>query len=387
MTQVYIFEDEPEILDNIVDILTAAGFEAEGTVSSLDGLSYVQQKQPEVIVCDIGMPIMDGYTVLRNIRQDPRTAAVPFIFLTGQAERDRQRQGMELGADDYITKPFTQAELLKAIQAQLQKHSIIEQKYEATLQALRGNIAYALPHELRTPLTQIQGFADLMLLSEGQMQPAEVLEAAEAIRRGCERLNNLIENYLVYAQLDLIEGDPTRAHAPNEGCCMAAPVTRSLAEYQAGRYSRLSDLTLDMEDGALRLNQEDFGKIVSELVDNAFKFSKEGTPVTIRGRAVGDSYRIEVVDQGWGMTKAQIAAVGAYMQFDRKLNEQQGMGLGLTIAKRLIEYHHGKLTITSKAGKGTTMAFVLPLERASSPDREGMPQNIKDRNENRSSRR
>lgn len=365
MTQVYIFEDEPDILDNIVDILTAAGFDAEGTINSLDGLSRVQQKQPAVIVCDIGMPVMDGYTVLRNIRQDTRTADVPFIFLTGQAERDRQRQGMELGADDYITKPFTQAELLKAIQAQLQKHSLIEQKYEATLQALRGNIAYALPHELRTPLTQIQGFADLMLLAEGQMQPAEVLEAAEAIRKGCERLNNLIENYLVYAQLDLIEGDPSRAHSPSEGYCPAAAATRARAEYQANGHGRLSDLILDMDEGAVRLSEADFDKIIDELIDNAFKFSDKGTPVTVRGRAEADTYRIEIVDRGWGMTKEQIASVGAYMQFDRKLHEQQGMGLGLTIAKRLIEYHQSKLTIRSEADQGTTMTFALPLEQGS----------------------
>jgi signal transduction histidine kinase len=365
MTQVYIFEDEPEILDNIVDILTAAGFDADGTVSSLDGLLHVQQKQPAVIVCDIGMPIMDGYTVLRNIRQDARTAAVPFIFLTGQAERERQRQGMELGADDYITKPFTQAELLKAIHAQLHKHSLIEQKYEATLQALRGNITYALPHELRTPLTQIQGFADLMLLSEGQMQPAEVLEAAEAIRKGCMRLNNLIENYLVYAQLDLIESDPCCAHAPTTGRCSVAAVARVGAEYQASRHCRQSDLLLDIQEAILRLSEQDFGKIIDELVDNAFKFSDDGTPVTLCGRPADDSYRMEIMDRGWGMTRNQIASVGAYMQFDRKLHEQQGMGLGLTIAKRLIEFHQGRLTITSEAGKGTTITFVLPLEQAS----------------------
>jgi signal transduction histidine kinase len=365
MTQVYIFEDEPEILDNIVDILTAAGFDADGTVSSLDGLSHVQQNQPGVIVCDIGMPMMDGYTVLQNIRQDARTAAVPFIFLTGQAERERQRQGMELGADDYITKPFTQAELLKAIHAQLHKHSLIEQKYEATLQALRGNITYALPHELRTPLTQIQGFADLMLLSEGQMQPAEVLEAAEAISKGCVRLNNLIENYLVYAQLDLIEGDLSRVQAAREGRCQAAVASRACAEYQASRHSRQSDLLVDMQEATLCLSEQDFGKIIDELVDNAFKFSHDGTPVTLCGRAAGDSYRIEIVDRGWGMNRDQIAAVGAYMQFDRKLHEQQGLGLGLTIAKRLIEFHQGRLTIASEAGKGTTITFVLPLERAS----------------------
>ncbi|MBL8152864.1 MAG: response regulator [Anaerolineae bacterium] len=368
MTQVYIFEDEPEILDNIVDILTAAGFDAAGTVNSLDGLSQVQQTQPAVIVCDIGMPVMDGYTVLQSIRQDARTAAVPFIFLTGQAERDRQREGMELGADDYITKPFTQAELLKAIQAQLQKHSRIKHKYEATLQALRGNIAYALPHELRTPLTQIQGFADLMLLSEGQMQPVELLEAAGAIRKGCDRLNNLIENYLVYAQLDLIEGDPSRAQAVSGDPYQAATVARIQAEQQANRHDRLPDLILELEEGALRLSEEDFGKVISEMIDNAFKFSDRGTPVTLRGRARDGSYQVEIVDRGWGMTRDQIAAVGAYMQFDRKLHEQQGMGLGLAIARRLIEFHQGRLTITSEVGKGTTMTFSLPLADRAAQD-------------------
>jgi signal transduction histidine kinase len=131
--------------------------------------------------------------------------------------------------------------------------------------------------------------------------------------------------------------------------------------HQAKRVGREADMQLDLKDSSVQINQVRLKKIVEELVDNALKFSSAGTPVRVVGTPVEQTYVLSVTDYGRGMTAAQIAEVGAYQQFERKLHEQQGSGLGLIITKRLTQLLGGELTIDSTPDKQTTVRVVLPI--------------------------
>lgn len=122
MSRILVIDDDPDILDNILELLEAEGFEGVGARDGKAGVSAALASPPALIVCDIGMPVMDGFQVLQAIRDYPETSAVPFIFLTAWTQRADIRQGMNLGADDYLTKPFSRAELLAAIRSRLARH-------------------------------------------------------------------------------------------------------------------------------------------------------------------------------------------------------------------------------------------------------------------------
>ena len=117
---------------------------------------------------------------------------------------------------------------------------------------------------------------------------------------------------------------------------------------------------LEVAAGAVAILEEYLRKIVTELLENAFKFSEPGTLVRLHGAACEGEYVFSIADTGRGMTADQVANIGAYMQFERKLYEQQGSGLGLTIARRLAELHGGSLSIQSTPGQGTTVTVRLP---------------------------
>jgi two-component system, NtrC family, response regulator AtoC len=119
---ILVIEDEEAIRANILDLLEAEGFIAVGTGDGASGLSEARRLQPDVIVCDIMMPVVDGLTLLERVRGEPRLKATPFIFLTARAERADVRAGMSHGADDYVTKPFTRRDLLDAIYTRLERH-------------------------------------------------------------------------------------------------------------------------------------------------------------------------------------------------------------------------------------------------------------------------
>src|SRR5882672_5398665 len=150
---------------------------------------------------------------------------------------------MELGADDYLTKPFTHKELMAAVNARLEKQAEMQRQSDKKLNELRGNITLALPHELRTPLHGILGLSSLMIEDHGQMQPDEVLENARFIHESASRLHRLIENFLIYSQIELMASESKRIEMP-----VSAPPIRlleiipPLATAVAERHKRPGDL-------------------------------------------------------------------------------------------------------------------------------------------------
>jgi two-component system sensor histidine kinase/response regulator len=362
MTHIVAIDDNPSVLDTVVNILEAVGYQAKGVLNGSVGVQLVRSRLPDLVIVDIVMPGFTGYDVLRELRLDPATATIPVIFLTAQAERNDLRKGMELGADDYITKPFSARELLAAVNTQLEKQKNIADRYESTLRLLRKNIAYALPHELRTPLGGILGFAGVLALDADTLQPEEIRQIGDKIVKSGERLHHVLENYLVYAQIEIMATDPDQIAAlRNHITSQVDQLISEIAQTNAVEVKRSNDLQVNVDGVALQISENDLRKVLDELIDNAFKFSKAGTPVQISGVKEDRRYVVAIRDYGRGMTREQINHIGAYMQFERMMHEQQGLGLGLIIAKRLIELHGSEMAIRSKPNHGTEITLTFPI--------------------------
>ena len=149
---------------------------------------------------------------------------------------------MTLGADDYLPKPFSIIELLSAVEARLMKQQVLKQHAEKKLADLRSNISLALPHEFFTPLSGILGFAEILSGDTGSLTPAEITEMGQAIYSSALRLHRHIENFVIYAQIELLAADPAKVQALRENQC--ASVDAVLSEEcskacQTGRPGRL----------------------------------------------------------------------------------------------------------------------------------------------------
>ncbi|WP_127127448.1 response regulator [Pseudoflavitalea rhizosphaerae] len=127
---ILVIDDNTDIRENIAEILELAGYNVVVAENGKRGVELAIDSHPDLIICDIMMPELDGYGVLHLLRMKPETAGVPFIFLTAKIERGDWRKGMEMGADDYITKPFENIDLLRAVEARLKKLEIVQAKYE-----------------------------------------------------------------------------------------------------------------------------------------------------------------------------------------------------------------------------------------------------------------
>ena len=362
MITILAIEDEDRVREIISEILEAEDFYAMEAENGSKGLEIATEKLPDLIICDVMMPGMDGFTVLKKIRENPTTQTVPFIFITAKVTKDDMREGMDLGADDYLTKPFTRDELLRSINTRLKKSATVQKQSEEKLNELRQNLTRTLPHELLTPLNGILGLSDFLLEELEDMEPAEMRESLQDIKKSGKRLYHLVQNFLLYAQLELVAKNPERMTAFLVGETLSTHlIINSVTREKAEEFDRVADLHLDLADTSLPIDDNWFSKIVAELVDNAFKFSEPGNPVTVTCSLVDRQFILSVSDRGRGMAPEQIANVGGYVQFERKLYEQQGSGLGLAIAQRLTELYQGALTINSIPGQQTTMTVRFPL--------------------------
>ncbi len=361
-TRILVIEDADALRKDVLEMLYYEGYEVYGASNGIEGVALARQCAPDLIICDIMMPEMDGYGVLAELRDQGAATTVPFIFLTAKTEKSDIRVGMEAGADDYLTKPFTAPELLKSVKRRLEKRAAIHQVAEERLNELRDNIILSLPHELRTPLTGILGFSDILISDCRDMEPGKLVEMAQYINNAAQRLYRLTENYVVYAQLEVMRSDPQRIEALRSFLTHnPRHLIENLAYQRAQHYRREADLRLSVsDDAALRIVDENYRRVVDELLDNAFKFSAPGTLVEVAGELVGESYVLTVVDHGRGMTRAQIEAVGAFMQFGRKLYEQQGSGFGLAIVYRTVELHGGECLIESEPDQFMKVTVSIP---------------------------
>lgn len=361
--KILVIEDEQHIRETITDILDYAEYDYREARNGLEGVTIATEYLPDLVICDIMMPEMDGYAVLIELQANTSTALTPFIFLTARASHEDIRKGMAMGADDYLTKPFTADELLEAIQTRLTKHKAQIEASKRDALELRNYLSLSLPHELRTPLTGIKGYLDIMLLDFDMLEKHEIASMLMRMASSANRLHRLVENHVLYAQLRLEKSDPEQAKISKfyGYCNNTREILTLVTEQIASKHRRIDDLLLTATSASIVLSTQKFQTVVYELVDNAFKFSKSGSPVTVDSIVEDDMFTVTINDRGIGMKPEEIQRIGANQQFNREIHEQQGNGLGLAIAREVIEQTGGNIEITSSEADGTTVQFSVPL--------------------------
>lgn len=370
MTTILVVDDEYAVLSTIEELLEMEGYEVLTANNGLTALDVLETQIPDLILCDVTMPGMDGMEFLQRLRLEPEKSTIPFIFLTARIATEVQRKGMNLGANDFITKPFSSSDLLASVRSRLDQQAHIQNYTSQKLEQLRRNLTVALPHELRTPLQGIITSAELLSEYWETLETEDIREIAGNIKFSANRLNDLIQKFLLYVKLDLAVHDPEEFHQWYFGTTgNTALVIMNAAERIAAHHGRQGDLQLSLGEGYVAIAEKWLSTLVTELIDNAFKFSQladgdlpsQDRSVNVLTTVKDNFWQLKISDHGRGMTQQQIRSIGAYMQFDRSQFEQQGSGLGLAIAERIVKIYNGTMTIDSRVNRGTIITVCLPL--------------------------
>jgi two-component system sensor histidine kinase/response regulator len=356
MSRVLIIDDSEETCSVIADILSGEGYEVSSAPEGGTGLAQAIATHPDLILCDIMMPGISGYEVLSALRREPSTAVTPVIFLTGMGGPEAVRAGMNSGADDYLVKPVLPADLIATVAARLERSAAVRREADSSLQELTEDLAGSLlPDQFLTPLTAVLGLASV-LMEEGAIQPGDIREVGRGILEAGQALQELIERFLTYAELQATQS-VVRSGIPGAKAFQAAG---DEARSRAVRAHRSDDLQISGVPTPVPMAPDHWPLLIRELVDNALKFSRAGSPIALNLASDNGEPTLTVRDRGQGLPSQDLERLGHRAPFLKRSRDHAGLGLGLSVVRRLLQLYGGTLSFDTGSGKGTTARVRFP---------------------------
>jgi len=359
MHKILIIEDDQSSRKLTGQVLRFAGFEVLDAVDGRAGVASAISSVPDLILCDITMPELDGFGVLKALRENPLTALTPFIFLTAMGTNNDRRQGMNGGADDYLTKPFNPDELVHSIRRRLEKRSRQIEETRQRTEEVRLAMDASVPKKIWETFERFTTVTNL-LASDGSASGREVSAVDQAVAKEAASLQRMIRRLKIYVQLPQLYGGRFEL-AGNGPLATTGPALERAAREVCRNWDREADLAIALEPAQLPLCEEYLVLLIEELVDNACKFSPRGTPIDVKGFGQRAFWSLAVCNRGPGMSVEQIERIGAFKQFWSGNKKPQGLGLGLALAQGVARLHGCEFSLQSER-EATTASILIPLE-------------------------
>lgn len=366
--KVLVVEDDVNLLSGIYDILKLEGYEVLTAINGTEGLKVLQTQPvpPDLIISDITMPLMDGFTFLEHVRANDAWVKVPFIFLTAKSERHDHHKGSLMGADVYLTKPFEAPDLIVTVEALLKRNRDIQRVTETEVTDVKRKIMTILNHEFRTPLTLVVAYAEMLKeFDPEKMSPEEVINFLKGVNSGADRLRRLVENFIMIVELEDAQENNTFAWRFR---LLEGPHWRYLVE-DAHRQIAMTDIRprnflFDIAPNlpTIFCDTVSVTVLLRELMDNAAKFSSKNSTITVRVLPAEGGVLVRVEDEGRGIPANELENIWKpFYQIEREHYEDQGAGSGLAIVAAVAKLHNGSYFVESTEGVGSVFSVFLPI--------------------------
>lgn len=336
---------------------------AVGAVNAQEALALIEKEKPDLILLDIMMPEIDGFKFMEMIRQNEATSDIAVIFLTAKSSTDDIVKGLESGAVDYITKPFSTSELITRIHTHVKIKRLQDALKDKThsLEALNNEmteIIGIMAHDLKNPIFSILMQAKSIM--NEQMPYEEAEDFIKGIIRASDAMLELIKKILEVNHVE--QGRMTAEIKPSD----IVPVTTDLVK----RYEQIAknkDIDLSLIIGEIKckplLDENLYVQVLDNLVSNAVKYSPKGKSIWVKLECFNGAFELSVRDEGPGLSKEDQAKM--YNKFCKLTPQPTGSesstGLGLSIVKKYVEMMNASISLRSEEGKGCNFIVRFPL--------------------------
>ncbi len=362
MSTILVIEDETAVRCNMLELLEAEGFRSIGAEGGGIGVNLAREIQPDLILCDVMMGAdMDGYGVLETLRQLPETATIPFIFVTAKTTRADFRQGMQLGADDYLTKPFTRQELLDAIAIRVSRnHQVLKLQQQMQdlreMNVIKDDMLSTVSHDMRAPLMNMKMAIEMLQICGDSPKRDHYLEI---LRDECLRESQMVDNLLDLKRLE--SRDYQLIAEPLDLVPWLTEVVERFRLRTDMAHQRLC-LQVQAPSRGVACDRSSLERIVVELINNACKYTPSGGTIeVIASQPMGQpAWSLIVQNQA---TIAPEALPHIFDKFYRGPKSQQqatGSGLGLALVREFVQRLGGTIEVSCEGG-WTRFAVELPM--------------------------
>ena len=371
-----------DVQSNVLLLKALLGREGFGIVYAMNGteaLEKVKSEHPDLILLDVMMPDMDGFEVAGHLKVEPEQAEIPIIFLTALNDSASVVKGFQLGANDFISKPFRREELLIRVEHQLSlvdaRRVILRQTEELRKTiAGRDKLYSVIAHDLRSPMASIKMSCNTIMMSiDPQTVPGDVFEMLEMTNKTAEEVFSLLDNLLKWTKSQL--GKLSNVPQPID---MVGLVDGVIEVFKPIAESKLISLELDSEVEFINVivDIEMIKSVVRNLISNAIKFSHKNTVVMVHVKVQdvmdenkteegnGKEVLVTVSDRGCGIkNEDQEKLLNESTHFTTfGTDSEEGSGLGLLLCKDFVSKNHGRLWFTSEEGVGSNFNFTIPIK-------------------------
>lgn len=369
MTKILVIEDEQDIREEVMDWLMFEGYDVQGAANGRIGLQTAYAYVPDLILCDIAMPEMDGHGVLIEVRSSDKLRNTPFIFLTADADRDSVRKGMEMGADDYITKPFTHAEVLSAVRTRMarkaaeageiqERMDVLNRAFEEEREKrlLKTRLVAMFSHDFRNPLSTVLSSMSIIRKYEERLTPEQKQQHFQRIESSVHLLVQMLDDMLVVAELE--SGHLT--FSPEEHDVVQF-VENMVDEFRMiDQQAHVLTFHVDDHPGMVSVDIKLIRQILSNLLANALKYSPAGVEIGVHVGQQNENIRLIVEDHGIGIPADSLDHLFETFHRGNNVGAIKGTGLGLSIVKSCIDQYQGHIYVESRENEGTRITVDLP---------------------------
>jgi DNA-binding response OmpR family regulator len=327
-----------------------------------DGLKKIYDWQPDLVLCDVMMPEMDGFEVLFNLRQSLNNH-VPFIFLTARVDRDDTRKGMNLGADDYLTKPFSRVELLNAVNSRLDLRKKIGFNHTSEI-GIRNILKVLGSQETNTPLNGIIGFGEYLKNHPEDIEPEAIQQMGFYIKEAGEKIYRMSKKLSLYESLVSNTLDNNLLITQDEMFSYnLVDLIENTINKLASDFNRTWDVHLLIENINTTLDKYFVQFIVSEIADNAFRYSIKGQPIIIKSQMENENLVLTITDEGYVSGDVHIQKIKTIKAFSKTNPYDENLGLGIYLSSKILEKVGGAIEFYHNFPKGLIVKIYFPINK------------------------
>lgn len=368
--RVLLVDDNVELLSSVHDLMTVSGFEVVSVCSVLNAFESLFKQVPDIIVCDVMLPDKSGFDFHKELKEHPIWCLIPFIFISGLSASKDVRLGKLDGCDDYIVKPFDPEDLLAVVHGKLLLSKNRGKIAKEEMETFRKRIIHTLSHEFRTPLVSVNTGAELLLDQIENLEKKQIRRLLESILRGGQRLEKLVEDFMLLQQIDLGHAKYTCElyRAPFSLIHIAETAIECFCDCltEIGGLYPIFLVEEEIKKKPIKVNVYDVQiiNIIQRLLSNAYKFAGAENVVVSVGKK--DSYGyVSIRDFGPGISNFSESVeklMQPFVQVNREIQEQQGCGLGLCISNYFAQINGASLELRCpNDGIGVEALISLPV--------------------------